>query len=85
MYIRDRDHYLCQACLNNVDGRGIRYTTSDLEVHHIVPLSEDYERRLDEDNLITLCREHHEQAEEGLLSRAALHELAMKSAASVGV
>lgn len=81
MYIKDRDHYLCQACLHNLDGHGVRYTTDQLEVHHIEPLIDDYDRRLDDDNLITLCRAHHEQAEQGDgggLSRSVLHQLARR-------
>lgn len=47
-----------------------------LSVHHIVPLSEDYERRLDAGNLITLCRFCHAKAEHGGILRARLFELA---------
>jgi predicted restriction endonuclease len=36
-----------------------------LEVHHAVPLETDYDKRLDDDNLITLCERHHEMAERG--------------------
>lgn len=78
--IRKRDHYLCQACLHNLDGLGVRYTTTDLEVHHIEPLADDYDRRLDDSNLITLCREHHEQAEQGVIGRVMLHQLTTCSA-----
>ena len=70
--IRERDHHLCQSCLHGLDGAGIRYTHDGLEVHHIVPISEDYDLRLDDDNLITLCRECHEKAESGSITRAAL-------------
>ena len=70
--IRERDHHLCQACLRGLDGTRIRYTRDGLEVHHIVPISEDYDLRLDDDNLITLCRECHEKAESGSITRAAL-------------
>ena len=59
--IRERDHHLCQACLHGIAGAGI-----------IVPISEDYDLRLDDDNLITLCRECHEKAESGSITRAAL-------------
>ncbi len=47
-----------------------------LSVHHIVPLAEDFNRRLDDGNLITLCGFHHEQAERGVISRELLLELA---------
>lgn len=74
--IKERDHYLCQACLNNLDGEGVRYTTTELEVHHINPIVDDWSGRLVWSNLITLCREHHEQAEKGILSKDALRRLA---------
>lgn len=51
-----------------------------LSVHHITPLSEDYEQRFNEQNLITLCRFCHEKAERGAISKKDLRELASKSA-----
>ena len=72
--IKERDHYLCQACLHNLDGEGVRYTTDALEVHHIEPVAEAWGSRLDWDNLITLCRAHHEMAEDGRISREALRQ-----------
>ena len=68
--IKKRDKYLCQLCLkDNV------YTYDNLQVHHIIPIAKDYDRRLDSDNLITLCRMHHEQAEKGIISKEELYEL----------
>ena len=43
-----------------------------LEVHHIVPIEEDYTKRLDSSNLITLCRYHHEMAEANEISKEEL-------------
>ncbi len=64
------DKGLCVAC------KKLKiYTYSDLEVHHIVPLSEDWDLRLEEDNLITLCEGHHDQADRGLLTRKHLKRL----------
>jgi len=34
------------------------------EVHHIVPIEEDFSKALDYDNLIALCDEHHRQQHE---------------------
>lgn len=65
--IRQRDYYLCRYCLAHG-----RFTYDGLEVHHIVPLAVDWERRLDDDNLISLCGEHHEQAERGEIAPAEL-------------
>lgn len=69
--ILERDFHCCRVCL----AAGI-LTNRDLSVHHIVPLAEDYERRLDESNLITLCRFCHAKAEHGGISRARLFDLA---------
>lgn len=69
--ILERDFHCCRVCL----AAGI-LTNRGLSVHHIVPLAEDYERRLDESNLITLCRFCHAKAERGGISRARLFELA---------
>lgn len=78
--IRERDNYLCQACLHNLDGQGVRYTNSDLEVHHIEALENNYDLRMDDDNLITLCRSHHEKAEQGGLNADQLKEIARGNA-----
>ena len=71
--IKERDSYLCVICIM----RGA-ITTTGLEVHHIEPLEENYDMRLDNDNLITVCRYHHEQCESGMIARDYQHELAKK-------
>ncbi|KHO62681.1 HNH endonuclease [Thermoanaerobacter sp. YS13] len=48
-----RDKGLCQLCLK----KGI-IKTADV-VHHIVPLKEDWSKRFDLDNLVSLCHECH--------------------------
>lgn len=77
--IRDRDHYMCQACLHSLDGKGSRITSDGLEVHHIIPIDEAWDLRSDRENLITLCRYHHEQAECGKISRKSLKEIAKQN------
>ena len=70
--IYERDLYCCKVCaLTFFDG----IPDFDISVHHIIPLSEDYERRLDNDNLITVCGKHHKQAERGEISRDHLRSL----------
>lgn len=67
-----RDCFLCRLCLT----RG-RITTEALQVHHITPLAEDWTRRLDPTNLVTLCAECHSKAESFTGSeRAELRQLA---------
>ena len=70
--IRARDNYMCVYCMLH-DGR---VNTEDVEVHHIIPVKEDYSLRLDNDNLVTLCREHHEAAEASMIKRDVLKAMA---------
>lgn len=74
MRIRARDHYMCVYCMQHDK----RVTTEGIEVHHIIPVREDYNRRLDGDNLVSLCRLHHEQAESGVIKRDALMMMAAR-------
>lgn len=62
--IRERDLHICRVCY---DKKGI-YNSSGIQIHHISSLANDYSRRLDNDNLISLCTYHHELAERGELS-----------------
>lgn len=48
-----RDNYLCQECLK--EGR----LTVSNTVHHIIEIKTDWSKRLDLDNLVTLCEYHH--------------------------
>ena len=64
--IRRRDKGLCLICKDELDRLGVKSgSLFGAEVHHITPLVKDFEQRLDDDNLITLCRTHHEEAEAG--------------------
>ena len=69
--IQQRDCYMCRYCFLVEK----KIVTSGLSVHHIVPLAVDYSMRLDDNNLITLCRSHHELAESGIISAAQLLQL----------
>lgn len=72
--IRERDHYMCVYCMQHDN----HINTADIEVHHIIPVKEDYNRRLDDSNLISLCREHHEQAEACVIKRDTLLSMAAR-------
>lgn len=71
--IKKRDRYLCRICL----ARG-EVNNNGLSVHHIIPLRDNYDKRLDNDNLITLCEQHHSMAERGQISKEELFELVNK-------
>ena len=70
--IKQRDNYLCQVCIRKLYNTLKQYNYEDIQVHHIVPLKEDYELRLEDDNLISLCKYHHELAEKGEIPREIL-------------
>ena len=73
--IRQRDRYLCQVCLRNLHNTLSFLNYKTVEVHHITPLSEDYNKRLDNDNLISLCSYHHKMADKGEIPREELYEI----------
>ena len=73
--IRQRDKYLCVVCMANIYNTIQQFNYKELDVHHIIPINEDYDKRLDNDNLITLCRYHHKMAEDGKIPRKVLQKL----------
>ena len=52
-----------------------QFNYNKLEVHHIEKLTENYDKRLDNDNLITLCVYHHKLADNGEIPKEELKEL----------
>ncbi len=78
--IRERDLNLCILCRLGLYCSDDRFLyNTEVEAHHITPLIEDWSKRLDNDNLISLCRYHHELAEKGLIPRQKLRDLIPKS------
>ena len=73
--IKQRDNYLCQACIRELHNTTIKYNPHQLEVHHATSLREDFSSRLDNNNLITLCRQHHEAAECGSIPLAEIKKI----------
>lgn len=79
LYIRKRDNNLCQICLRMRYNTTQQYTFDDIEVHHIEPVVQAWGRRLDDSNLISLCRYHHELAESGEIPRYELEAIAYEN------
>jgi predicted restriction endonuclease len=52
-----------------------RIYNNSIEVHHIEPIVQDYELRLDEGNLISLCTYHHKMADRGEIPREILKSI----------
>ncbi len=63
--IKERDLYLCQICIRNLYDTKVRMNGEDISVHHAVSLEQDFSKRLDDGNLLTLCERHHKMAEDG--------------------
>ena len=74
--IRERDNYCCQICARGLHNPDRQWETDGISVHHIIPIAEDWNERLDDENLITLCATHHEQAEKGQIKRSELQKIA---------
>lgn len=74
--IKKRDRYMCQICKRLMYPYGApQYNIEHIEVHHIESLISNYDRRLDDTNLISLCEHHHEMAERGQISKTELFEI----------
>ena len=71
--IRERANHLCEVCRD----RG-ELTYDNLEVHHIVKVTEDESKLLDNNNLICLCAAHHKQADNNEIDKEYLLMLAAK-------
>lgn len=73
--IKQRDLYLCQICIRELYKTVYKYNTEELEVHHNVPINEDYDKRLDNDNLLTVCGRHHKMCDRGEISRKEVQDI----------
>lgn len=73
--IINRDKALCQICIRNLHNTLPKQYNNNVQVHHITPIIEDYDKRLDDNNLITLCIYHHHMAEHGQITRKKLYEI----------
>lgn len=68
--IRQRDKNLCRYCLSKN-----RLVYNQIEVHHIIPIKMNFELKLNDNNLISLCRMCHEDAEVGKILKEELKKI----------
>lgn len=73
--IKKRDLYLCQICIRELYDTINKYNTKDLSVHHNTPINEDYNKRLDDDNLLTVCDYHHKMCDRGEITREEVQKI----------
>lgn len=69
--IKEHANYLCEIC--RLDGI---YVYDNLETHHIIKVTEDKTRLLDNYNLVCLCSRCHKKADAGEIDRDLLFEIA---------
>lgn len=67
--IRERDRYLCQVCIRKLYGTTRQFNSENLSVHHANKLNDAYDQRLDDNNLLTLCEQHHKMADDGTIPK----------------
>lgn len=76
--IKQKAKHLCEVCLDDKYNTINLLNYKDLETHHIEPIGENYDRRLDNYNLVVLCQQHHKMAEKGDIPKEYLFKLAEK-------
>ena len=76
--IRQKSKYLCSVCMENEYHTISQLNFNKLSVHHIVPIGENYDLRLENSNLICLCEFHHHLAERGEIPREYLSSLVQR-------
>lgn len=81
--IRERDNFLCRVCMLDKYDTVLKYNPNDLSVHHIIPLEVDDSKAFNNDNLITLCRYHHEMAERGGIPKEELLKIVRENIKSI--
>lgn len=73
--IKQRDSYLCQICVRKLYHTLQQYNYTGLSVHHAIPINMNWDKRLDDDNLITSCEMHHKMMEDGEIPYEAVREI----------
>ena len=76
--IKTKAKCLCEVCMDDKYYTVNQFNFKNLETHHIEALHENFNRRLDNLNLVVLCQAHHKMAEKGDIPKEYLFELAEK-------
>lgn len=76
--IKEKAKFLCEVCMDDKYYTVNQFNFKNLETHHIEALSENFNRRLDNKNLVVLCQQHHKMAEKGEIPKEYLFELTEK-------
>lgn len=73
--VRDQALHICEVCAD----KHLTFSAGQpVEAHHIISVRNDKDLLVDDYNICVLCRQHHEQAENGKIKKNYLLELARK-------
>ena len=73
--IKERDNFICQICARGMYDPEREFETDNLSVHHMIPVCEDWDKRFDNNNLLTVCERHHVMAEYGEIPREVIKKI----------
>ena len=76
--IRQRDRNLCQICMRELYNTINQFTYDGLSVHHNEPLNENFDKRLDNLNLLTVCEYHHRLCDNGTIGQEEVRKIIME-------
>lgn len=65
--IKERDNYMCQICIRNLYDTKKIMNYENISVHHAEKIEENFEKRLDNDNLLTVCEQHHKLCDKNII------------------
>lgn len=70
--VLERDKHMCRVCLYDEEYISVH---DRLDIHHIEPLHKAWRKRKTLSNLITLCKRHHYEADNGHISEEHLKKI----------
>lgn len=73
--IKERDDFICQICVRGIYNPERKFETDNLSVHHMIPVEKNWDKRLDNDNLLTVCEGHHAMAERGSIPKETIKKI----------
>lgn len=81
--IKERDHYLCQICIRELYNTIRIFNPEALEVHHCEKLRDNFDKRLDDDNLLTVCEYHHKKCDSGEIPQDVVKKIILEQLSEI--
>ena len=81
--IKERDHYLCQVCIRGLYNTIKIFNSESLEVHHCDKLRDNFEKRMDDDNLLTVGEYHHKKCASGEIPKEVVKKIILEQMSGI--